>query len=72
MHQPLLLPEYPIHGLLVHAMGRLATQYGPQMPIAKRGMLLNQLPERLDPRRVYGHRTSMTRWGAMQPAPSNG
>jgi len=68
----IVLPQHPIHGLLVHAMGRLATQHGPQMPIAERGVLLNQLPERLDPRRVHGHRTSTTCWGAMQPGPPDG
>jgi hypothetical protein len=29
MHQPLLLPEHPIHGFLVHAMERLATAAWP-------------------------------------------
>ena len=71
MHQPSFLPEYPIHGLLVHAMGRLTAQHGPKMPIAERGVLLNQLPERFDPRLVYGHRTSTTHCGAMQPGPSD-
>lgn len=66
MDQPPLLLEHSIHRLFIDAACRLAPQQGPQMPIAERGILLNQLPERLDPRGGHGHGASIHRGDTRQ------
>ncbi len=52
MHEPALLFQHPIDGFAIHHNPILASQQHPQSAIAKRGMLLDQLPQPLDPRRI--------------------
>jgi hypothetical protein len=66
MDQPPLQLEHPIHSLPIHADPLLTPQQGPQVPIPKRRMLLNQAAERLDPGRVRCHPPSADRRRAMQ------
>ena len=64
MHEPALLFQHPIDGFAIHHNPILASQQHPQSAIAKRGMLLDQLPQPLDPRRI-GH--PAPRWSRSRP-----
>ena len=52
MHEPALLLQHPIDRFAIHDEPVLAAQQHSQAAIAKRGMLLDQLPQPLDPRRI--------------------
>ena len=71
MYEPPLLLQDSIHRLLVHGPRGLPAQQRPQMPIAERGKLLNQLSELFHPRWISGHGVARNRGRTMQARPSD-
>ena len=52
MHEPPLLFQHPIDRFAIHEEPVLAAQQHPQPAIPEGGILLDQLPQPLDPRRI--------------------